>query len=87
MAKLRKRVQKKKKLGRPSVTKSDGEGILSNGLLQRQWDRVKLDCGSSTPTEKLRQIVDWYYKQIDSEAQAAEINEKLRQAELMDEKV
>ena len=57
----------KKKLGRPPIDKDEANQILSNGLLLRQWKRIKEDCGEKLPTEFLRVIVDWYFAQIDYE--------------------
>lgn len=74
-----------KKRGRPAVVKPKGETILSNGLLQRQWDRIKKDSGSSsTASVKLREIVDWYYTQVDAEKRLDEVNAKLQDAAVAD---
>lgn len=63
------------KLGRPAIIKSPEERILSNGLLFQQWERIRKDVASSqiTPTQKLREIVNWYYAQMDVEVINAEL--------------
>jgi hypothetical protein len=71
-----------KKRGRPAVNKNPEDVIQSNGLTLRQWKRIQQECGSSTTTatEKLRNIVDWYFTQLDSEL----VNEKLETAARLD---
>lgn len=75
-----------KPLGRPSVKRSKEETILSNGLLLRQWNRIKKECGDESPTKKLRSIVDWYFVQMDEELKCSEANVALEIAAAMDRK-
>lgn len=76
MAKKLAKTNLTKKRGRPVAEKNPEEEILSNGLYLRQWERIKDESGTQTPTAKLRSIVDWYFSMIDMDG----INEKLEDA-------
>ena len=84
---MKKKLKANRKLGRPSVLRSKEDTILGNGLLLRQWNRIKKESGSLSATEKLRSIVDWYFAQMDEELKHDEANTRLEIAAAMDRKL